>query len=223
VTRKGREGDEFAERRAFMVEHHLRRRGIRDERVLRAFLSVRREEFVPPEWRYAAYADHPLPIGEGQTISQPYIVALMTEELKLSGGERVLEIGTGSGYQTAILAELEADIWTIERSAALSRAAQERLHRLGYRGIRFVVGDGTIGLPAEAPFDRIIATGSFPSIPTGLLAQLREGGIFVGPVGDLYDQRLIKVGYHPPRFIRKDLGACRFVPLIGRSGWRTDR
>ncbi|RLE34689.1 protein-L-isoaspartate O-methyltransferase [Candidatus Acetothermia bacterium] len=215
--------DEFCERRVRMVEHHLRRRGIRDERVLEAFLRVRREEFVPPEWRGAAYADHPLPIGEGQTISQPYIVALMTEALALSGGEKVLEIGTGSGYQTAILAELGARVWTIERSAALSEAAAERLNRLGYSGIRFVIGDGTLGLPDEAPFDRIIATGSFPSVPERLTAQLREGGIFVGPIGGLYDQDLIRIAYHPPRHVRDDLGPCRFVPLIGEMGWKLER
>jgi len=206
-----------------MVERHLRRRGIRDERVLQAFLRVRREEFLPEEWRMAAYADHPLPIGEGQTISQPYIVALMTEALRLSGGEKVLEIGTGSGYQTAILAELGARIWTIERSAVLGRAAQERLKRLGYTGIRSVLGDGTLGLPDEAPFDRIIATGSFPSVPDRLLGQLREGGIFVGPVGTLYDQDLVRITYRPPRFIQEDLGPCRFVPLIGEGGWREER
>jgi len=206
-----------------MVEHHLRRRGIRDERVLQAFLRIKREEFLPEEWKRAAYADHPLPIGEGQTISQPYIVALMTEALDLSGGEEVLEIGTGSGYQTAILAELGAQIWTIERSAALAQAARERLTRLGYTGIRFAVGDGTRGLPEEAPFDRIIATGSFPSVPSALLGQLREGGIFVGPVGALYDQNLVRITYRPPRFVREDLGACRFVPLIGEDGWNLKR
>jgi len=206
-----------------MVEHHLRRRGIRDERVLKAFLRVRREEFVPPEWKAAAYADHPLPIGEGQTISQPYIVALMTEALALSGGEKILEIGTGSGYQTAILVELGAKVWTIERSAALSEAAAERLNRLGYTGIHFVVGDGTLGLPEEASFDRIIATGGLPSVPRGLLGQLREGGIFVGPIGELYDQDLVRIAYHPPRYVREDLGPCRFVPLIGEEGWRERR
>lgn len=202
-----------------MVDYQLRARGIVDERLLVVMGQVARHRFVSPTLEKEAYADHPLPIGEGQTISQPYIVALMSEALSLSGEEKVLEIGTGSGYQTAILAELASTVITIERSSSLSQAAQQRLQRLGYRNVRFLVGDGTVGLPEEAPFDRILATGSLPRIPPGLLGQLAEDGILVLPVGNKTLQRLIQITRSGSSHTKRDLGACRFVPLIGKEGW----
>jgi len=201
-----------------MVELDVRRRGIADLRLLAAMRHVPRHFFVPEPLRGQAYADYPLPIGEAQTISQPYIVALMTEALSLTGSERVLEIGTGSGYQTALLAELANVVWTIERTPTLQRAAAERLSALGYRNVRFVVGDGTLGLPEHAPFDRILATGSLPAAPDVLLDQLAGGGVFVGPVGGMDEQELVRIDVGPPRR-RRDLGAVRFVPLVGAAGW----
>ena len=202
-----------------MVEHDLRRRGIRSDLVLEAMGHVPRHRFVPPNLIAEAYSDYPVPIGEGQTISQPYIVALMTEALAPGRDSKVLEIGTGSGYQTAILAECGSRVWTIERSPRLARRAQALFDELGYRDIQSVVGDGTLGLPDRAPFDRILATGSLPEAPEGLLHQLIEGGIFVGPIGSMYSQQLIRIVYHPQQATREDLGPCRFVPLIGESGW----
>ncbi len=206
------------QRRA-MVERQLRARGIHDARVLQAMEEVPRHEFVRPPYRSFAYEDEPLPTVEGQTISQPYIVALMTQALNLRGGEKVLEIGTGSGYQTAILRELGAHVWTIERSPDLSAQATARLDRLGYHGIHLVVGDGTVGLPSEAPFDRILASGSFPAVPNPLLAQLVPGGILVAPIGALASQELVRIEYDPPNIKRKVLCPCRFVPLVGANGW----
>jgi protein-L-isoaspartate(D-aspartate) O-methyltransferase len=211
-----------------MVEHDLRRRGIRDDRTLDAMGRVPRHRFVPPELIGEAYSDYPVPIGEGQTISQPYIVALMTEALALDRDTKVLEIGTGSGYQTAILAECGAHVWTIERSPRLAQRAQALFEELGYDHIQSVVGDGTLGLPDRAPFDRILATGSLPKAPEILLRQLIQGGIFVGPIGSMYGQQLVRIVYHPQRMVSEDLGPCRFVPLIGANGWddrsaRSDR
>ncbi len=202
-----------------MVERQLRRRGITDSRVLAAMTRVPRHRFVPPERQWEAYADYPLPIGAGQTISQPYIVALMTAALELTGTEKILEIGTGSGYQTAILAELAREVRTIERITALSLAAQDRLRTWGYANVRFFIGDGTVGLPDEAPFDRIIATGGFPRLPALLLAQLADSGIFVAPVGGRTFQHLLQVRKHGDTFTQADLGGCRFVPLTGKEGW----
>ena len=216
---KRQDEERFAEQRKVMVGHQLRARGITDEQLLSVMSNVPRHRFVSPNLSKEAYADHPLPIGEGQTISQPYIVALMSEALCLSGEERVLEIGTGSGYQTAILAELADTVTTIERSSALSQIAQERLVQLGYHNICFVVGDGTVGLSAEAPFDRILAAGSLPSIPPGFLNQLSSNGIIVLPVGDRTLQRLMQIRKTGSSHTKKDLGACRFVPLIGKEGW----
>ena len=213
------EQEEIERARLVMIDRHLRRRGLRDARILSAMRKVPRDRFVPAALRASAYADCPLPIGEGQTISQPYIVALMTEALDLTGTERILEIGTGSGYQTAILAEIGAEVWSIERSAALHRTAVETLTLLGYTSVHCLLGDGTLGHPSGAPFDRIIATGSLPDLPTTLFDQLVEGGIFVGPVGSFHIQRLIRVVYHRSGFECSDLGGCRFVPLIGAKGW----
>jgi protein-L-isoaspartate(D-aspartate) O-methyltransferase len=209
----------WLEQRETMVRRDLRARGIRDERVLRAMLTIPRHRFVPAKQQCDAYADAPLPIGGGQTISQPYIVALMTEALRLSGGERVLEIGTGSGYQTVVLAEMGAEVWTIERSSLLAAKAASLFEDLGYDSIHCVTSDGTLGLPSEAPFARILATGSLPEAPRELLRQLSDGGSFVGPVGDWDCQNLVRIVYHEGQFKREALCACRFVPLIGEAGW----
>ena len=211
---------EFEEARDFMVEHDLKRRGLRDARILSAMRRVPRHRFVLPRLRALAYADRPLPIGDDQTISQPYIVALMTEALDLAGTERVLEIGTGSGYQAAILAETGVEVWTIERSESLHRTAAATLNALGYDKVHCLLGDGTLGHPAAAPFDRIVATGSLPALPTALLRQLVDGGVFIGPIGSFHTQSLLRVVYHPTGTERTDLGGCRFVPLIGAEGWR---
>ncbi len=211
---------EWKEQRETMVRRDLRDRGIQDTHVLCAISRVPRHLFVPPEHQYDAYADGPLPIGGGQTISQPYMVALMTEALRLTGGERVLELGTGSGYQTAVLVEMGANVWTIERDTTLSASADARFQRLGYDPIRCSVSDGTLGLPSEAPFDRILATGSLPHAPERLLSQLTEGGIFVGPIGTRHCQELVRIVYHANKSEREILCACRFVPLVGENGWR---
>ena len=202
-----------------MIALDLRARGIRDDRLLEAFRAVPRHEFVPYEHRLNAYADAPLPIGNGQTISQPYIVALMTAALAVSKGARVLEIGTGSGYQTAILGELGARVWTIERDASLQCDAKALLHGLGYRNIDYRCADGTMGWPEAAPFDHILATGSLPEAPAPLLAQLRDGGSFVGPVGRRTIQEMVRIVYHPQQMTVETLCACRFVPLVGFNGW----
>lgn len=203
-----------------MVEQQLRRRGIRDPRVLQAFRDIPRHAFVPKDRQNEAYDDHPLDIGLGQTISQPYMVGLMTEALRLRGHERVLEIGTGSGYQTAILARLCRQVYTIERLAQLSERAQDALRSLGIENVCFRVGDGTLGWPEEAPFDGILVTAGGPSVPPSLEAQLAEGGRLVMPVGGWSGQELIALERHGARLRRESHGGCVFVPLIGREGWQ---
>jgi len=202
-----------------MVEEQIRRRGIRDERVLSAMEEVPRHLFVPQEIRRLAYADEPLPIGEGQTISQPYIVAEMTAALRLSGTEKVLEIGTGSGYQTAILARLCREVVTVERIPSLSAEAERRLATMGIRNVSYVVGDGSLGCPANAPFDRILSAAASPSIPDPWLDQLSEDGIVVLPVGDRFEQALTRVTRSGGRSVTEVLGGCRFVPLLGVHGF----
>ena len=205
---------DFAAARRHMVETQILPRGIRDQRVLAALCRVPRERFLPAAIAHEAYADNALPIDCEQTISQPIIVAMMTEALALSGHEKVLEIGTGSGYQTAILAELAADVFSVERHAELSRQAGERLAALGYRNVALRVGDGSLGWPEEAPFDRIIVTAGAAECPPALWEQLAEGGVLVGPFGPLSDQALYelhKIGGQPQR---RYLTACRFVPLV---------
>jgi protein-L-isoaspartate(D-aspartate) O-methyltransferase len=202
-----------------MVDGQLRSRGIVDRKVLAAMLRVPRHRFIPPSFQTLAYSDQPIPIPDGQTISQPYIVALMTQAAALRGGEKVLEIGTGSGYQTAILWEMGCCVWSIERSPELHQAAADRLNALGYGSLHLSLGDGTCGYPDEAPFDRILATGSLPDAPIELLRQLRAGGIFIGPIGPLPRQQLVQIEYDPPSQRRRLLCACRFVPLIGAHGW----
>lgn len=203
-----------------MVEEQLLDRGIRDPRVLEAMSRVPRHLFVQESLRHRAYGDYPLPIGENQTISQPYIVAAMTEELKLTGEERILEIGTGSGYQTAILAELATQVFTIERIRSLARTARETLGQLKYLNIVFKVFDGTYGWSDQAPFDAILITAATPEIPEMLVKQLRENGRMVVPVGGLEHQELTlltKQGHRSPRTV---IGNCKFVPLVGKYGWK---
>jgi protein-L-isoaspartate(D-aspartate) O-methyltransferase len=205
---------DFAAARASMVKHQLRGRGVRDERVLAAMGRVPREEFVPERIAGEVYFDCALPIDCNQTISQPIIVAMMTEALQLTGQEKVLEIGTGSGYQAALLAELAAAVYSIERHAELSRQVEERLARLGYRNVYLRVGDGTQGWPEEAPFDRIIVTAAARECPPALWAQLAEGGILVGPFGDPHEQALYETHKVGGRAQSKILTGCRFVPLV---------
>jgi protein-L-isoaspartate(D-aspartate) O-methyltransferase len=199
-----------------MVEEQIRRRGVRDRRVLAALASVPRHRFVPPALAHAAHDDAPLPIGCGQTISQPYIVALMTAALAPRRTHRVLEIGTGSGYQSAVLAHIVRRVYTVERLGELSAAAEERLMGLGYRNVAYRVGDGTEGWPEEAPFDGILVTAAAPEIPEPLLAQLAPGGRIAVPVGDRSLQILTIAERGAGGFRQWTEGACRFVPLIGR-------
>ncbi len=211
--------EELARARKELVAE-LREKGIRDPRVLSAMEKVPRHLFVLPEFLPFAYDDRPLPIGLGQTISQPYIVALSTEALGLSPEDRVLEIGTGSGYQTAILAELAEEVFTVERIPELSWEAQERLRKLGYTNVRFRVGDGTKGWPEEAPFPAILVTAAAPRVPPSLLSQLAEGGRLVIPVGGRFQQDLWVVRKEGGRPIYEHLCPVSFVPLIGEEGWR---
>ena len=204
-----------------MVHEQLVQRGIQDERVIKAMEKVPREAFVPETLRDRAYEDTPLPIGDGQTISQPYIVGLMTELLHLQGGERVLEIGTGSGYQTAILAELCSKVFSIERSFTLSAAARKVLEGLGYNNILLRVGDGTVGWDEFSPYDCIIVTAGAPALPKILSLQLKEGGLLIVPVGDRLQQDLKIVQRTEAGFNVQSGGGCVFVPLIGRNGWQS--
>jgi protein-L-isoaspartate(D-aspartate) O-methyltransferase len=206
---------EYDAAKQLMINRHLRGRGIRDPRVLAAMARVPREAFLPYELRDEAYADRALPIDCDQTISQPYIVALMSEALELTGAERVLEIGTGSGYQTAILAELAATVVTIERHAPLSAQAAQRLAKLGYRNIELKTGDGTLGWPAGAPYDRIIVTAAATKEPPPLVEQLAEDGILVIPVGGPAHQVLQAAHKRQGVLDIVSLSPCRFVPLIG--------
>lgn len=212
--------EEYQRLRDLMVVTQLIPRGIRDEGVLRAMRRVLRHLFMPESVRFIAYDDMAVPIGEGQTISQPYMVAIMTELLELTGSEKVLEIGTGSGYQAAILAELAAEVYTVERIAALADRAQEKLKGLGYENVRVVVGDGTMGLEEKAPFDRIIVTAATPAVPPPLVHQLKEGGIIVAPVGERFSQILLKGRKVKDVLLEEYHTPCAFVPLIGEHGWK---
>jgi len=210
---------EYEELRSQMVERQIAARGVKDARVLVAMRRVPRHLFVEFSQRYKAYDDMALSIEAGQTISQPFIVAKMTEILGLSGNERVLEIGTGSGYQTAVLAELSHEVFTVERHKTLSERAMKLLLSLGYENVRFRVGDGTLGWHEEAPFDRILVTAATPDIPEPLPAQLSEGGIIVAPVGDRFSQLLLS-GIKTDRRLKLERHMpCVFVPLVGRHGW----
>jgi len=211
--------DPFRSLRHNMVSSQIRLRGISDPRLLQVMQCIPRHLFVPHRLQKIAYDDHALPLDKGQTISQPYIVALMTEALCLKGDEKVLEIGTGSGYQTAILASLADSVFTIECISSLSQIAEKSLQALGYSNIYFAIGDGTLGLPDKAPYNCIIATGSLPQLPETLLAQLDENGILVAPVGGRSLQKLLSVKRIGTKVEKHDLGGCQFVPLIGKNGW----
>jgi protein-L-isoaspartate(D-aspartate) O-methyltransferase len=212
---------DFAAEREAMVERQIESRGIREPTILEAFRSVPREQFLADEYRDIAYGDHPIPIEAGQTISQPYIVALMIQAAGIRAGDRVLEVGAGSGYAAAVMSRIAGNVIAIERQAELVAVAQGRMQRLGYDNVRIVEGDGTRGWPGEAPYDSILAAASGSHVPPAWVEQLGDGGRIVMPVGDPgWVQKLVKVTKGPAgKLITEDLGAVRFVPLIGEEGW----
>lgn len=208
------------EKMEYMIAKQLMARGIKNESVLDAFRKVPREKFVRPEDDEYAYADSPLPIGHGQTISQPFIVALMTEALELEGTEKVMEIGTGSGYQTAILAELASQVYSVEKVPELAETAEKKLKNLGYDNVFIKVGDGTKGWEEKSPYDAIMVTAASPQIPPSLWEQLAPEGRMVIPVGDRFFQTLLQLKKTDQgKMVKKSLGDCRFVPLLGEEGW----
>jgi len=214
------ESEEFSSQISNMIETQLRRRGITDDAVLAAMEFVPRHEFVPREFREKSYDDVPLPIGDGQTISQPYIVAAMTAALHVRPNDRVLEIGAGCGYQAAILSRLAGEVFGVERRTELALSATARLERLGYRNIHVHCGDGTLGMPDFAPFDAILVAAAAPAIPQPLLAQLAEGGRMIVPVGDAEHQELQLIVKRGKGVRTTILEGCRFVPLVGYHGWQ---
>jgi len=203
-----------------MVETQLKARDIVDAKVIKTMLEVPRHEFVPPELKDVAYGDFPLPIGEEQTISQPYIVALMTQELCLHGEEKVLEVGAGSGYQAAILSRIAKKVFTVERNSLLAEHCEKTISKLSYLNVTVIVGDGSIGLAKNAPFDAIIVTAGCPKIPQSLKEQLKIGGMLVIPVGDRFTQALLVVKKTKDGFEERKICDCAFVPLIGKEGWK---
>ena len=209
--------DVYASLRQQMVETQLRLRGIADERVLQAMLHVPRHEFAPERFRDQAYEDHPLPIGEGQTISQPYIVALMLEALGISPRDRVLEVGTGSGYATALVAELAAEVISIERHASLAEQARQLLGRMGYANAKVLVGDGSRGVPEFAPYDAIMVSAAAPRLPQELIDQLGDGGRMIIPVGEEDAQQLQFIYKEDGRVVTRMRELCRFVPLVSED------
>ena len=213
---------DFSKARLKMVEEQIISRGIKDEKLIAAMNKIPRHLFVEEALQSQAYTDHPLPIGEKQTISQPYMVALMTEALLLTGKERVLEIGTGSGYQTAILAELSEKVFSVERIRPLAIRARKLLYELGYFNIEIKIFDGTFGWMDESPFDAIMVTAGSPDIPQPLIDQLAIGGRLVIPVGDALVQDLFRVTKTEAGVKKDDLGGCRFVKLIGKYGWEAE-
>ena len=213
---------EFRGARMRLVED-IRAKGIRDLAVLRAFERVPRHQFVPTGIRHRAYEDTPLPIGNGQTISQPYIHAHYLELLNLKGTEKVLEIGTGTGYQTALLAQLVPQVYSIERIAALSDQAKVNLEKLGFTNVSLCVGDGTLGWPAHAPYDAILVSAGSPSVPQPLLDQLATGGRVLIPEGDLETQHLMVYTRRGERIDKREVAPVRFVPLIGSHGWENGK
>ncbi|HEV8716874.1 MAG TPA: protein-L-isoaspartate(D-aspartate) O-methyltransferase [Candidatus Binatia bacterium] len=204
-----------------MVEEQLRRRGIYDQRVLEAMRIVPRHLFVSQTWRAQAYEDMPLPIGHQQTISQPYIVALMLEALQLTGRERVLEVGTGSGYQAALLGWLAQHVYTVEIIPELMRSARQILSQLGYENVEVVAANGSIGWKAGAPYDAIIVAAASPVVPHSLVEQLQERGRLVLPVGEFFSQVLLRVRKQQGEIVTENLGGCAFVPLVGEEGWKS--
>lgn len=213
--------DPYWELRRSMVEIQIRKRGVEDERVLRAMATIPRHEFVPSKSRGDAYADEPLPIGGGQTISQPYIVAAMTAALHLTGTERVLDIGTGSGYQAAVLSLLCREVYGVECRSELARAAAELLQQAGYENVHVHCGDGSQGLKEFAPYDAILVAAAAPSFPEPLLEQLGEGGRIIAPIGTEDHQQLMLVTRHGDSYSMEHRESCRFVPLVGRHGWKS--
>lgn len=211
---------DFEEQRELMVKNQLVARGVSDPLVIEAMRKVPRHMFVEDSMVYESYGDHPLPIGKGQTISQPFMVASMTEELELKGGDRVLEIGTGSGYQAAVLAEIVSEVYTIERVKSLAERAERLLHSLGYSNINVIVDDGSLGLPEYSPYDAIIVTAASPNVPPPLFEQLKEGGRLIIPVSDTYAQTLVKVIKKKGNQVKQRLYGCVFVPLIGDYGYK---
>jgi len=209
------------EREREKLIEHLRQE-ISDERVLNVMARVPRELFVPSSSRHLAYEDRPLPIGEGQTISQPFIIALMTQALELLGSEKVLELGTGSGYQAAILAEIARQVITVERLPSLANTARRTLKKLGYINVQVHLAERTLGRRAEAPYDAIMVTAAAPRIPQELLDQLAVGGRLVIPVGSRWEQDLLQVTKQKEEFTVKNLTPCRFVPLIGEEAWNEE-
>lgn len=214
------EKKEYLRQRTEMIEKQLRRRGIGDAAVLAAMIAVPRHDFVPKELCSRAYEDVPLPIGGGQTISQPYIVAAMTAALRLQPADRVLEIGTGCGYQAAVLSCLAREVFSIERRPELASSAAAKLAQLGYANAHVHCGDGTLGLPELAPFDAILVAAAAPAVPKPLLGQLVEGGRLILPVGDTEHQELQLIEKRGDAFPTKMLEGCRFVPLVGYHGWQ---
>lgn len=213
---------DFPKARLKMVEEQIVSRGIKDPRLIAAMKKIPRHLFVEEALQSQAYTDHPLPIGEKQTISQPYMVALMTEALLLTGRERVLEIGTGSGYQTAILAELSEKVFSVERIRPLAIRARKLLYELEYFNVEIKIFDGTFGWMEESPFDAILVTAGSPDIPETLIDQLAMGGKLVIPVGDVFVQDLFRVTKTEGGVKKEDLGGCRFVKLIGKYGWENE-
>lgn len=203
-----------------MVQEQLRQRGIRDERVLAAMSKVPREDFISPEFAQEAYADGPLPIGEGQTVSQPYMVAAMVEALEVQPTDNVLEVGTGTGYEAAVLGELAAEVWTIERHASLADRARHILQEIGYRNIYVICGDGSLGLPQHAPFDKIVVAAGAPNAPPSLIEQLAEGGRMAVPVGNRVEQQLQIMRKLDGGIVTSSNVLCCFVPLVGAEGWQ---
>ena len=215
-----KDSDPFAAQRRAMVEEQLRARDIRDPRVLQAMLEVPRHHFVPAECAESAYCDEPLPIGHGQTISQPYMVAAMTEAAELTGTERVLEVGAGSGYQAAILGRLAHEVIALEIEPRLAEAAASRLARLGFSNVQILAGDGSLGFPEKAPYDVIVVSAAAQTVPPPLVEQLAAGGRLLIPVGPADSQELLRVRPAGKTFTREPLHGCRFVPLLGRHGQR---
>ena len=205
-----------------MVEEQLIPRGIKNQRVLDAFYKIERHKFIPEDLRSSAYADFPVPIGQDQTISQPYIVALMTECLGLESENKVLEIGTGSGYQTAILAELSKEVYSVERFASLSSPAEKLLKELGYTNVKLKVDDGSLGWPEFAPFERIMITAACPRIPLPISEQLKEEGRLVLPLGDTFSQVLTIVDKNKQGLVTQRICSCVFVPLVGKYGYQKE-
>jgi protein-L-isoaspartate(D-aspartate) O-methyltransferase len=214
--------ESFRRERMEMVERQIAARGVHDPRVLEAMRQIPRHQFVPEEYKNASYEDRPLPIGKGQTISQPYIVAVMTELLELQPEDQVLEIGTGSGYQAALLSRLAARVITLERLPGIAEQARNTLLNLEISNVEVVVADGTLGWPQEAPYNAILVTASTPEIPPPLLNQLAEGGRLVAPVGGQGYQELIKVVKREGKVEKTYHGGVVFVPLIGQYGWQKE-